>query len=550
MIAQLLGWLGCNLKSEPHLLPPEVGVMSMNQRPGEEGDFRPWREPLAVTPAPVIPSLRLTLYRMGRDLANAFQFWLSWTTEVHVSRGFETTDPTERTYFTGAAGGPQWTDNSFGLGSAPYPGATRLLAVPQPTVAPTVGLVTDGPDGEPRRLYYCYTWVNDIGWESAPSPPTLAPLAKPGAILSLSTTETVPAGNYGVNRIRWYRTQTTDATGGAEFFFIREYAISASGMQDDARALGVDVLPTDAATLRLALPANAKFLTNCSDEVACALVNRTIRYCEPTLIYAWPLAYEYTLFNTPVGVASFAGRELVLTTGGAELMVGDDAASKQKRKLDFPVCVSSRSIVTLDYACAWAAADGLWHYSSDGNIRNLVGNILTEKQWAALVPATMHCYRLELGSRLLIIGFYNDGASKGFVIDPQNDKGIYFLSAGYTTAYWDALLRKLFVLNGSSLQMWDAGAAFMTATFRSKVHRQQAHVEGEWLELLSVGNVTSRVFTAPTENHVDPSQEPVLTEQMNRVCTTGQNRLPDGAEGRDWQLEISTQGRVVAATLE
>jgi hypothetical protein len=184
-------------------------------------------------------------------------------------------------------------------------------------------------------------------------------------------------------------------------------------------------------------------------------------------------------------------------------------------------------------------------YQSDGSVRNLVADIMTPEQWLALVPTSMHCHYLDLGSRPLIIGFYNDGASKGFVIDPTNSSGIYFLSQGYTAAYWDKLLRKLFVLDGSSLKQWDAGAAFMTATHRSKVYRQPAHVEGEWFELLSSGNVTARVFTGDTE-----TPDAALQEDMNRVVTSGQHRVPDGTQGRDWQIEVSTQGAVKAALLE
>ena len=547
MIAELSGFLGANLKIEPRFLPKEVGRDSINQRPGEEGDFRPWREPFAVSPAPVILSGRLTLYRMGRDAPTPSQFWLSWPTAVNVIRGFDSPDTFERTYFTGAALGPQWAANDISLGSTPYPAVTRLLAVPQPAIPPSVALITDGPSGTGRRLQYCFTWVNDIGWESAPSPPTLAPLAKPGAILSLSTTESVPAGNYGVTAIRWYRTQTALIEGDgltAEFFFLRQYAIGAVGMQDDARALGSDVLPTDANTLRLSLPVGALGLTACWNEFAAAIVNKTVRFCEPRLIYAWPLGNEYVVTDTPVAMASFAQRLLVLTSGGAELFMGDQPERMDQKPLALSPCVAARSVVSTDYWCAWAAADGLWLYAADGSVRNLVADAMTPSQWLALVPTTMHCHRIELGKKTLIIGFYNDGASKGFVIDPANAQGIYFLSQGYTAAYWDKLLRKLFVLDGSSLKEWNASATFMTATCTSKTYRQQACVEGEWLELLATGSVTAQVLTAQTE-----TQNSFLLD-MTRIVTSGQHRLPDGTKGRDWQVVLTTQGTIQGALIE
>ena len=204
-LATLASFNGANTKIHKRYLPDGVGVACVNQKISEEGDFRPWRVPLAIA-GPVVPAGRLTIYRMGRSTPNAANFWLSWPTVVHVIRGFDTSDPTERTYFTGS-GAPSFTDNILALAGIPYPTASRLMAVPQPTLPPSVTLNVDGPIGDPRQLYYVFTWVNDIGWESAPSPPFLAPAAKPGAILNLAISESVPAGAYSVNRVRWYRQQ-------------------------------------------------------------------------------------------------------------------------------------------------------------------------------------------------------------------------------------------------------------------------------------------------------------------------------------------------------
>lgn len=536
-LAELTVFRGQNTIAEPQLLAPGLGVVSLNQRPPESGALEPWREPLTLV-GPVVPAGRQTLYRMGRESASLLNFWLSWTTVVHVTRGFDSPDTTERTYYSGS-GTPKVTDNILALAGTPYPAASREMRVPQPTLAPTVTLNTDGPvTGDPRRLFYCFTWVNDWGWEGAPSPPTLAPLAYVGAVLDLSTTESVPAGNYSVNRIRWYRTNVPSTQGEAEFFFLREYAIGASPMQDDARDLGADILPTEVDTIRLPTPANLVWLTYCGNQTLAGLVDKTIRYCEPTLAYAWPLSNEYDLSDAPLALAHVNGREVVFTSGGLEVFVGDDPAAKSQTPIAMPVLVSQRSVVTGDGWVAWAADDGLWLWGVDGTRRNLVAGMMTAAQWRALVPSTIAGYYLELaGGRPAYIGFYNDGALKGFVVDLSNPDGIFMLATGYTTAYWDKLQRKLFVLDSSTLKQWDAGASFMTATFRGKLHRQTEEAEGEWAELLADGSVTVRVF-------VDG------TEVLNDAMTTGQERLPDGAQGREWQVEVQTQGSLTALVVE
>lgn len=534
-IAQETTFLGQNNKLEPLFLPAGVAVLSLNQKPSQKGDLRPWRDPLAIA-GPVVPAGRQTLYRMGRSTPSTTSFWLSYSGVVHIIRGFDQSDPTERTYLTDGTA-PKWTDNILALAGTPYPTTHRLLAVPQPTLAPSVALNVDGPSGDPRQLYYVFTWVNDIGWESAPSPPFLAPAAMPGAILDLTISESVPSGSYGVNRVRWYRQQVAGDTGTAPYFFLREYATGASGMQDDARALG-DELATET---WIVLPNNAVWLTQCWAEFAAAIVDKTIRCCEPGFIYAWPIEYEYKFNDQPLALASFSQRLLVLTDAGAEELTGNGPESLDPRPLKLPVIVSQRSLAVGKRFAMWATADGLHYYGDDPRLgvgeRNLVAECLEPEQWAALVPSTIAGYLLEIGDRTFYVGFYNDGALKGFVVDPQNPMGFYPLSAGYTAGYWDPLLRELFVLDGSTLKQFDAGPTFMTVTHRGKVHRQVAETEAEWIELVCDGTVQTKVI-------VDGVTE------LDAALTEGEHRIPDGTQGREWQLEFSTTGALQGAVAE
>ncbi|HEY1129132.1 MAG TPA: hypothetical protein VGF12_06995 [Roseateles sp.] len=530
-LVELSGFLGANLKLNKRLLPPSVGVLSVNQKPSEEGDFRPWRSPLAIA-TPPIGAARKTLYRMGRDTPDPAAYWLSWTTLVHVIRAFDAEDPTERTYFTGS-GSPKWTDTTMAFSGTPYPNATRELAVPQPTVPPTVMLDVDGESGDARQLYYVYTWVNDLGWESAPSPPFLAPAAKPGATLNLAVGEAPPAGNYGITIVRWYRTQVVAGTTDAEYLFLRQYALGSVGMKDDARKLG-EVLASET---WLPLPANASWLTYCWNQFASALVDKSVRLCVPNYVYAWPIEHEYILPAKPIAQAAFAQRLLVFTEAGAELFTGSDPGAMDQKPMTLALIASQRSLVVGESWCIWAAKDGLWYYGVDG-LRCLTGNSMSTAQWAALQPTTIAGYLCKLGERTLYVGFYNDGALKGFVVDPANPDGIYFLSQGYAAGFWDPLLSALFVLDGSTVKQWDAGADFMTATFKSRVVRQVSHVEGEWVELVADGG---------------PCLVKVITDQttpFNRAVGTGEHRLPDGTGGREWQLEVQTATSVQGVVVE
>jgi hypothetical protein len=530
-LAELTGFLGQNTKVEAVFLPDGLGVSSINQKPSEQADLRPWAVPLAVNAN--VPAGRKTLYRMGRDTASTTSFWLSWTTEVHVIRGFDSTDSTERTYFTGS-GVPRFTDNILALAAAPYPTASRELAVPQPTIAPTVTLSVDGSSGDTRRLYYVYTRVNDLGWESAPSPPTLAQTAKPGATFTLSFVESVPAGNYAITKVRWYRTQVFPEATSAEFFFIGEYAVNASPMYDSGVIITGDRLPTED---WLAPPEDGHSLTDCWNQFATMLSGKTVRGCEPGYLYAWPPAYEYILTSTPIAQAAFAQRLVVFTTAGAEVFTGADPGSLDQKPLRLAPMVSTRSLVVGETWCAWAASDGLWYYGTDGQ-RCLTASCLTRAQWEAMVPSTVQGYLLQLEQRSLYVGFHTVGGNlKGFVIDPANPLGIYMLSTGYAAGYWDPLLRKLFVLDGGTLKIFDGGATNMTVTFRGKLVRALAEAEAEWLELLADGTVAAKLLVDGTSVY-------------EHSVVTGEHRLHDGTSGRNWQLEVSATAPVVGVTVE
>lgn len=532
-IATLANFFGAHLRSEERFVLDGYCVSSINQKPSERGDLRPWRNPLTIA-GPNVPAGRLTLYRMGRDSAIATDFWLSWTTVVHAIRGFDSTDTTERTYYTGS-GSPKWTDNIIGLAGAPYPAGTRELKVPQPVLGASLVLNINGPaQGIASRRNYVYTWVSDIGWESAPSPPTAGPLAYPGAVVDLTPLDTVPSGNFGVNRIRWYRTQENGS--GTEYFFLRGFTVAAPGQQDDGRDVQTADGPLQPNGLWLPLAVEATWLTECWNEFASALVGKTVRFCEPTLIYAWPFEYEYIIANTPIAMAAFAQRLLVFTTAGADLLTGTDPASMDQKSIKIAPIVSQRSLVVGETFCMWAAADALWYYGIDG-YRNLIAGAMTSAQWRALVPSTIAGYLFQEGDRTLYVGFYNDGVLKGFVVDPANPAGIYFLDKGYTSAYWDTLQRKLFVLDAGTLKQWDADATFMTTTVRSKKFRQIEETEAEWLEVLADGSTTIRLI-------VDGAQV------SNDSLASGIHRVADGIEGRDWQIEAATATALQGAVIE
>jgi hypothetical protein len=542
-VIRLAGFGGENRALHPSLLPEAVGTISRNQRPGR-GDLRAWLQPLAVA---TVPSGRKSIYRIGRDVASHAQYWLSWTSSpVHAVRGFDPSDTTERTYFTGD-GAPKVTDNLALDVTDPQdnPTASRPLGLPAPASGPSVATVAGGASTLNQTVYYVYTYVSDWGWESAPSPPSAANSRKADDTATISGFAAVPAGNYNVTLRRIYRT-ATGATGATEFFFLREIAIGTSSTTDDNRTLG-EVLPTTTWLPAPGVPysgttaeGNLSHLTAMWNGMLAGIVGNAVRVCEPYTPYAWPREYEVVPPDCkPVALGVFGQNLLVLTTGRPLLVQGSTPEGLDQTPLDMPQgCISARSAVSMGAGVAWASEDGLCWFGGSGGGRMLTNGIMLRKDWQALVPSTI-VGRLYEG---LYFGSYSDdgGATrKGFMVSPADGaQGLYFLDTGYEGMHFDELLDQLYVLSGTNVQRWDAGGASMTYRFRSKAFRAPRPMNFGCAEVLADAYpVTFRLYADGTLRHTQT------------VASAETFRLPSGYMATDWQIELEGSGAVQSAAM-
>jgi hypothetical protein len=543
----IAGFAGANKALHSKLLPDAVGVDSLNQKPGR-GDLRPWKAPSTVA---TVPASRQTIYRFGRDTVSDANYWLSWTTPVHVVRGYNTGDTTERTYFTGS-GDPKWIDNTFALATAPYPTTTRHLGVPAPTAAPTVSVLSAGTSANSETLYYCYTFVTNKDEESAPSPVSTAITVKTDGTQTIASIQAAPVGSFTIDRVRVYRTQTGEL-GDTDFFFLREIAAGTTSTTDDRRLLG-ETLTTGE---WLEPPAALSNLTAMWNGMLAGINGRGVRVCEPYAPYAWPARYEILPPDAvPVALGRWQQNLLVLTTAKPLLVVGSEPAALDQQPLPIgEACVASRSVVSFGHGVAWACPDGLAYYG-DGGWKLLTAGLLTRDDWQALVPSTIVGGIYE-GAYL---GFYTvGGVKKGFLIDPIDPKGIFFLETGYDAMFFDELQDALYVLNGTDIQKWDAGGSFMTATFRSKVFTTPPTCISAARVVADAYPVTVRLdagpFTSGQATALAAASGGNLTSTGTavRFSVTVNNRfpvrLPSGFKATDWQVQVEAQNNVQAVVL-
>lgn len=545
------GFSGAVNAPHPKLLPEAVGTVSWNQKPGR-GDFRPWRDPLDVA---TVPAGRKTIYRFGRDVAEDGRYWFSWTGIVHAVRAMVADDTTERTYYSGD-GFPKWTDNTIALAGGTYPAAWRKLGVPAPVSAPTVA-AAGGSSTETEVRYYVYTYVTDKGEESAPGPVSAALTAPTDATVTISAILGPPSGAFVINRVRIYRTQT-GTSGTAEFFFLREIAAGVASTTDDGRTLG-EVLET---VTWLEPPQDLSYLTAMWNGMMAGISGNAVRYCEAYKPYAWPMAYETLPPDAkPLALATFGQRLLVLTTADPVLVAGTSPDSLDEQPLEVgQACLAPQAVVSFGHGVAWPAPDGLAYYGA-GGAKLITAGLLTRDDWQAMKPTGMVAGLYEG----LFLGFYTDagGVRRGFLVDPINPTGIFYLEKGYDGLYLDRLQDALYVLDGTKVRKWDAGAALMSARFVSKVFAMPAPASFGWCKVVADGYPVTVKLNA-LELSAREVAAHIATFGSRCVAVTSGNssgvqftlsapgpeafRLPP-IPARAWQIDLSGQQAVQGVAL-
>ena len=550
---KLSGFAGANQALNPKLLPDNVGVVSLNQKPGR-GDLRSWKNPVKVA---TIPAGRNTIYRMGRDTNTDSQYWLSWTTVVHAVRGFDATDTTERTYFTGTAAGPRVVTNLSLDGTDPQDnpvGSLRPLGVPAPVSAPLLEVTNPAPKllqaateteeaiyevQTKETRFYAYTYVTDWGWESAPSPPSAQVECAVGATVKVKGFAAAPAGGYNINRIRIYRTQTA-TSGTTDFYYAGELSYTTTGVfTDGSQTLG-EVLPT---TTWLTPPADLTYLTALWNGMLAGISGNSVRFCEAYTPYAWPVAYDVVPPDAkPVALGVFGQSLLVLTTGSPLLVSGSSPESMDQQPLEIQQgCVAPQSVVSMGSGVAWASEDGLCWYGA-GGAKILTSGLMLREDWQALKPATVIGCMYEG----LYFGSYdNGGGRKGFFIDPNNPQGIFFMERGYRAMYFDKLKDQLYVLgDNNEVQRWDGGTTPMSYTFKSKVFRTPRPIN------FAAAEVVASDYPVTFRLYVDGS---TTAKHTQAVANSNPFRLPSGYMAQEWQIELTgthaVQGVAIATSM-
>lgn len=277
---------------------------------------------------------------------------------------------------------------------------------------------------------YVFTLVNDIGEESAPSPPSATILRPDGVSVTVTTPIAPPTGisiDYGLETKRIYRA-VTGATGSI-FRFVAEIPISQADYVDtltDAQlgealeSEGWDLPPDDLQGI-LALP-NGIMVGFRRNQLCLSAQNRP---------HAWPPAYRLNTDTDIVGIGAIDTAVVIGTKTFPYVAQGQTPADYAAAKLEVPqACTSKRSIAYLSgVGVCMATPDGYMAIVGVAQPINLTRSIFTRKQWQALDPTTI----VGVAHDDVLHFFWGDEDGGGYALDGKQD-GFGLIQLAYHAA--------------------------------------------------------------------------------------------------------------------
>lgn len=412
------------------------------------------------------------------------------------------------------------------------------LGIPAPTQPPLIqSHSTSYTEDEQADLadearIYVYTYVTEIGEESAPSPASaMITLPHDKSIVKLTGLYLDPDASSGRNikKKRIYRS-LTNSSGTADLYFVAEIDAAIEEFEDKLDGSDVntaDSLPSiawDAPRTGLSgLGVTAK-------GVNYAFYEKTACFSEPYYPYAWPRDYEITVQYDIVAMGHFENYIIVATKSTPYLISGIDPSTTTVQELPLnEACISKRSMVSMATCVCYASPNGI--VMAYGATAKLISEAYFDKDtWTALNPKSIHA--VEYRGKYLF--FYENGNDKGaYIFDPlQIDFGITKLDFWFKAATRHHQTEKLFFLDtDNNVHLLDDTISNrLPFTWRSKVF----DVGGEGARMLAAKVVA--------DNYNDLNIKIFCDNKLlyqKKLINNRSFRLPNHSKHTEWQIELS-----------
>lgn len=353
---------------------------------------------------------------------------------------------------------------------------------------------------------YVYTFVNDLGWESAPSDPSAAVTIDNGVI----NTVTIPAfARPDVVQVRLYRAGTGTGEDN-DFLKVADIPPPFAPYVDDKNTLDIDgtALITEEFDEP---PFELRGIQALPNGALVGFTENRLCFSEPSYGYAWPNRYQIPTDFRIVAIGAINSNVVVFSESFVYLASGTLPGSYAMERLEYPQgCVSKRSVAYLSGAgVVYASPDGLFSVVGSGSPRNLTERLYTRLEWQELNPASIIAAAHD--DRYFAFYTKRNGDKGAIVIDFREDGfGLIDLPDHATALYTDPITDTLYftaddaypvpVKTGSTLLEWDAGATARPYRWRSAlfINPYPASFQACRVRAESYNGLTLRIYSRGT----------------------------------------------------
>ena len=424
------------------------------------GQLEPWRE---LCKYKDVPSTAVSLYMYGHCL-------YTWDSVVSVA---ELSPEWQRLYITGNSDSPQVMVRGSCCDMTYY-----RLGVPTPPVPPHASAQEMCGRASDTRSYV-YTWVNQWGEESAPSPASNLVMVADGTSVSV-TGISLPPDGYGIVSANLYRSSTgfrpvdgKTQTPLTDYLFVATIYFPSVSYTDTVltKKLGmpldtVDVTPP---------PDRLQNITAVEGVIRLAgsVANR-VYLSENFQPYNWPVKYELTLDSSVIHMKCL-DQKLYVTTSTTPYIIDVSSCDDTKctpvtdigRPLPDISCGHYNSAIITPFGLIYSSDPGVILIDPSARWHILTSKWLTAEQWHQLAPETA---RFEYWNGYLFIVTDETRFILDIDGDPYGDvRGMELSNISDAPVAMQATnTGQLMFLQDSAVWFWDKSDTFRPFEWKSR----------------------------------------------------------------------------------
>jgi hypothetical protein len=380
---------------------------------------------------------------------------------------------------------------------------------------------------------YVYTYVSEYGEEGPPSDPSTTIDIDPYE--PVVVTSGGPPNGYS-NITKKYIYRTSSGTGFTDYQFVAEQPVATPTFTDNVPQ--VELGETLVSTNWSPPPSTMRGLTVMANGIFVGFDSKDVCFSEPFLPHAWSTVNFLTVDHPIVGLGAFGQSVAILTQSYPYIATGIDPQSMTLIKTSLQqACISKRSIVETGDSVIYASPDGLVRIGL-GGVSVITANVLSQEQWQAYNPSSIHAYLHE--GRYYAFYTKVDNTTGHIVFTLNGSDAVMTEGSAYSAAASVVPVSdSLHIVSASNIVRYDKGNTNLQYLWRSKIYEAPTPVN------FGVAQVIADAYGDGVEFKLYADG---VLRHTETVTSTNSFRLPSGYIARDFYVELrgSTKVTLVA----